>query len=409
MHDSGHTHARMAFYEDPEHEALETALEEVLTPEEQKERKAFLRFLRGLLMHAIVGTTCGGVMSSVGQPENILVATIAEWDFGEYFTRLIPVSMPVFAAGLITHTIVDLTKTFGYGEPLPESVRTLLKKHDDLERRRRTPHEQAQIYVQGAVSIYVVVMLGMQLATPGIVGLSAIVWVTVLNGITEEHEIGHAFQEALPFTALIVVFFAIVAMIQDQELFHPVVKWVIDMDPLETQLVAFYMVCGVLSMISDNVFVATIYITELQRQFQAEPDSKLYGNREEFDLLAVAINSGSNVLSVATPNGQAAFLFLLTSSAAPILGLTYVRMVWMALPYTIMMTLAGFFGNYFILQPATAYFLEVGSVPDHLPLDPAIFGNDTSHCLVEDTSGHLLLSTFESSIESACGMCSELC
>ena len=36
-------------------------------------------------------------------------------------------------------------------------------------------------------------------------------------------------------------------------------------------------------------------------------------SRDQFDLLAVAINTGTNIPSVATPNGQAAFLFLLTS------------------------------------------------------------------------------------------------
>jgi len=37
---------------------------------------------------------------------------------------------------------------------------------------------------------------------------------------------------------------------------------------------------------------------------------------------------------VATPNGQAAFLFLLTSAVAPLIRLSYGRMVIMALPYT---------------------------------------------------------------------------
>jgi NhaB family Na+:H+ antiporter len=44
---------------------------------------------------------------------------------------------------------------------------------------------------------------------------------------------------------------------------------------------------------------------------------------------------------VATPNGQAAFLFLLTSALAPLLRLSYGRMVWMALPYTVTLTCAG--------------------------------------------------------------------
>ena len=60
-------------------------------------------------------------------------------------------------------------------------------------------------------------------------------------------------------------------------------------------------------------------------------------SRREFEQLAVAINTGTNLPSVATPNGQAAFLFLLTSALAPLIRLSYGRMVIMALPYTLVM------------------------------------------------------------------------
>ena len=63
--------------------------------------------------------------------------------------------------------------------------------------------------------------------------------------------------------------------------------------------------------------------------------------RAEFDQLAVAINTGTNLPSVATPNGQAAFLFLLTSALAPLIRLSYGRMVVMAFPYTVVLTAVG--------------------------------------------------------------------
>jgi NhaB family Na+:H+ antiporter len=63
----------------------------------------------------------------------------------------------------------------------------------------------------------------------------------------------------------------------------------------------------------------------------------------------VAINTGTNIPSIATPNGQAAFLFLLTSSIAPLLRLSYVRMVVMALPYTVTMGLTGLLAVQFVL------------------------------------------------------------
>jgi NhaB family Na+:H+ antiporter len=93
---------------------------------------------------------------------------------------------------------------------------------------------------------------------------------------------------------------------------------------------------GLLSMISDNVFVATVYITEVAEIFNAGDLT-----REQFDALAIAINTGTNIPSVATPNGQAAFLFLLTSALAPLIRLSYGRMVIMAFPYTITMSITG--------------------------------------------------------------------
>ena len=113
-----------------------------------------------------------------------------------------------------------------------------------------------------------IIALGFGLAAPGIVGLMVIVLATAFNGITEEHRIGHAFEEALPFTALLVVFFAIVAVIDHQKLFTPVIHWVMTYDG-KLQEALFYLANGVLSMISDNVFVATVYIGEVEEMFKA--------------------------------------------------------------------------------------------------------------------------------------------
>ena len=124
-------------------------------------------------------------------------------------------------------------------------------------------------------------------------------------------------------------------MIADQGLFSPVITWVLNYEG-KTQEVLFYIANGVLSMISDNVFVATVYINEVAEAFKAG-----LIDRDQFDALAVAINTGTNIPSVATPNGQAAFLFLLTSAVAPLIRLSYGRMVYMALPYTFTMSLTG--------------------------------------------------------------------
>jgi NhaB family Na+:H+ antiporter len=172
-------------------------------------------------------------------------------------------------------------------------------------------------------------------AEVGLVGLMIIVLLTSFNGITEEHRIGHAFEEALPFTALLVVFFSVVSVIHSQHLFQPFIDMVLQL-PHDTQPIMFFIANGLLSAISDNVFVATVYISEIKAALDAGVI-----DREHFDLLAIAVNTGTNLPSVATPNGQAAFLFLLTSAIAPLLRLSYGKMVWMALPYTIVLSIVG--------------------------------------------------------------------
>jgi NhaB family Na+:H+ antiporter len=301
----------------------------------REDLEQFRAFLRNLMMHGAVGTALGGVTTLVGEPQNLLIAKVMGWEFGEFFMRMAHISMPVLVAGLVTCMLLEYFSAFGYGAKLSPKVREVLEEYDAHMTEKRTKSESTVIAVQAVVSLVLIFCLGFHLAEPGIVGLLVIVLATTFNGVTQEHRIGHAFEEALPFTALLVVFFAIVAVIDHQGLFRPVIHWVMTYEG-KTQEALFYMANGFLSMISDNVFVATVYITEVQQMF-------LNGDltREQFDGLAVAINTGTNIPSVATPNGQAAFLFLLTSALAPLIRLSYGRMVVMALPYTVVMSITG--------------------------------------------------------------------
>ncbi len=293
--------------------------------------ETFRAFLRSLLMHGAVGTALGGVCTLVGEPQNLLIATVADWDFIEFFIKMAPVTMPVLAAGLVTCMLLEVTGKFGYGTLLPDSVRAVLEEFQQREEESRNARQKARLLVQALVGLILVVALGNHWAAVGLIGLMVIVLLTAFNGIIEEHQIGHAFEEALPFTALLVVFFAIVAVIHEQHLFTPVIDAVLAMDS-GVRPPMFFLANGLLSMISDNVFVATVYITEVKDALDAGAIS-----RAEFDQLAVAINTGTNLPSVATPNGQAAFLFLLTSALAPLIRLSYGRMVWMAIPYTLVL------------------------------------------------------------------------
>lgn len=300
---------------------------------------SFRSFLRSLVMHGAVGTALGGVCTLVGEPQNLLIAHRAGWNFVEFFLVMAPITMPVLVAGIITCVVLEKTKICGYGEQLPDNVRAILEEFAAAEEAKRTSKYTAELIVQGIVAAILVVSLAFHVAEVGLIGLMIIVLLTAFNGVIEEHQIGHAFEEALPFTALLVVFFAVVAVIHDQHLFSPIIEHVLAMDP-GIQPAMFFIANGVLSMISDNVFVATVYINEVK----AALDSGRI-TREQFEHLAVAINTGTNLPSVATPNGQAAFLFLLTSALAPLIRLSYGKMVIMALPYTIVL---GGVGLYFV-------------------------------------------------------------
>ncbi len=306
-----------------------------LLPENQENLEQFRSFLRNLIMHGAVGTALGGVTTVVGEPQNLLIAKKAGWNFMEFFFMMAPVTMPVLVCGLLTCVLLEKLRWFGYGTILPDAVRAVLEEFDVEQSKKLTSSNKAALVIQALVALFLVIGLALHIAPVGLIGLSVIVLLTAFNGVIEEHRLGHAFEEALPFTALLVVFFAIVAVIHDQHLFKPIIDAVLAME-VGVQPVMFFAANGILSAISDNVFVATVYINEVRAALDAGTIT-----RDHFDLLTIAINTGTNLPSVATPNGQAAFLFLLTSALAPLIRLSYGRMVYMALPYTIVLSVVG--------------------------------------------------------------------
>ncbi|MGL4545271.1 MAG: SLC13 family permease, partial [Plesiomonas sp.] len=168
-------------------------------------------FLRSLLMHAGVGTALGGVTTMVGEPQNLIIADQAGWQFGEFLLRMAPVTVPVFIAGIITCTLIEKFQLFGYGAHLPTNVRQILLDFDAEQRQNLTKQDIAKLWVQGMIAVWLIVGLALHLAAVGLIGLSVIILATAFTGIIEEHSLGKAFEDALPFTALLTVFFSIVA------------------------------------------------------------------------------------------------------------------------------------------------------------------------------------------------------
>lgn len=297
-------------------------------------RDRFRRWLAGLVMQAAVGTALGGVLTLVGEPQNLLLAKAADWHFAAFFVHMAPVSLPVLAAGIGCCLLLEWRHWFGYGVALPPEARRALR---EMWGEGRTIDSQvlAKRWAQALVAILLILALAFHVAEIGLIGLAVIVVAGALTGARSEHDFAPAFHESLPFAALLVVFFAVVGVIEVQQLFDPITRAVLGV-PGGLLAPVFYLVNGALSAVSDNVFVASIFLKHAQ-----EALAQGHVARPTFEHLIAAINAGTNLPSVATPNGQAAFLFLLASPLAPLLRLSYGRMMWMALPYTVVLTAVG--------------------------------------------------------------------
>ncbi|MBA2482022.1 MAG: sodium/proton antiporter [Planctomycetes bacterium] len=311
--------------------------------QDERELDEFRAFLRSLVMHALVGTALGGVMTMVGEPQNLLIAHVmrdalpdaldAHWSFIGFAMQMAVVTVPTLIAGLMTTVVCERFALVGYGVRLPERVREVLAADARERAAARTPSDRFRLWAQGACAALLVAGLAFHVAEVGMLGLGLIVLATASTGVNDEHRIGQAFTASMPFTALLLVFFVIVAVIADQQLFGPIIAAALNQQE-SAQVMSFFAASAVLSAVSDNVFVATVFINEALAAHRAHAVTD-----QQFEHLAIAINCGTNIPSIATPNGQAAFLFLLTSALAAPIRLGYLRMMTMALPYTIVLTI----------------------------------------------------------------------
>ena len=308
-----------------------------------QEFEEFRGFLRNLIMHGAIGTALGGTMTLVGEPQNLMIGNTLNWSFGDFFHNCSIVAVPVAAVGLLLCPILEICKVPGFGYQLPERARQLIL--EDYEKKSRQISQQSKYlyFTQGAVAALLIVSLTMHVAEIGLIGISLIILLSTFTGITKEHDFAEAFNNAMPFVTLIIIFFAILAVVHDQNLVKPLASWVFSFEG-KKQLLALYFANGTLSLVSDNVFIASVFINEVSTAYQMG-----HFSYEWYEKLAVVVNMGTNIPAVATPNGQAAFLFLLTSSLAPLLNLSYFRMVKLALPYTVAMTVTGGLCIYFLL------------------------------------------------------------
>ena len=133
----------------------------------------FRLFLKSLLLHSAVGTALGGCMTLVGEPQNIVIARYCDWDFVTYFMKMLPVSLVVLPVGTMTCMVVESTGSFGYGTEMPEHVRKVLNEFVEAEYGKLGAIEKAELSVQVAASVLLVLGLAFHVTEVGFVGLAS--------------------------------------------------------------------------------------------------------------------------------------------------------------------------------------------------------------------------------------------
>src|SRR5690606_39385346 len=84
-----------------------------------------------------------------------------------------------------------------YDGRLPKPVRRVLEEFADNEKARRTKSDQAALWIQAVAAVILVFGLAFHIAEVGLIGLLVIILITSFTGVTDEHQIGKAFQESL--------------------------------------------------------------------------------------------------------------------------------------------------------------------------------------------------------------------
>ena len=309
----------------------------------EEEFEEFRGFLRNLVIHGAIGATIGGTMTIVGEPQNLMIATKMQWSFGDFFMHNYIVSIPTAIAAFILCFLLEYFKFPGFGHQLPERAREIITK-DYRKKIQEMTMKNVYVYmIQIIAGVMLVLSLALSIAQVGLIGIGLIIVVTILTGVTHEHELAEAFNNAMPFTMLIVTFFVILGVVHDQHLVKPLADWVFTFSG-KAQKIALYFTNGTLSFVSDNVFIASVFISEVDKAYAAGAFDQHW-----YEKLGVVVNMGTNIPAIATPNGQAGFLFILTSSLAPLIRLSYFKMFKLVLPYTIVMTAVGAMAIYHLL------------------------------------------------------------
>lgn len=312
----------------------------------KKEIKIFRFFLRSLVMHAAVGSTLGGSITMIGEPQNIMIAKIMKWNFNDFFYKLSPITIPTFIFGIITTILLEKFKIFGYGYKIPKKINNFFINYKK-NYLKQNYEIKVNLFIQSIILIWLIFAILFQVSEISLIGISIIIFTTSFCGINDEKKIGKSFSDSLTFLNLFILFLGITALINEQKLFETIIKFIFNIENNKLQIFWLYFFNGFLSAISDNIFVSSIFMNEVNNFFK----NNLI-EYKKFESLVIAIISGTNLPSIATPNGQAALLLLLTSSLTKLIKFSYKRIFIMLLPFTLIISTTGLLLNILLINKA---------------------------------------------------------
>ena len=110
--------------------------------------ESFKAFLRDLIMHGVVGTALGGVCTIVGEPQNLLIANVAGWEFIEFMIKMAPITVPVFIAGMITCFAIEQLHICRFGNQLPPRIKNIFHEYNTYEISQRTDESKLELYIE---------------------------------------------------------------------------------------------------------------------------------------------------------------------------------------------------------------------------------------------------------------------
>ncbi|MDD4409985.1 MAG: hypothetical protein PHW52_05040 [Candidatus Pacebacteria bacterium] len=305
--------------------------------------------IRILIYAAFMGSLIGGTATPIGEPQCYRIAEILGiTDFGSFFAMIYMITI---GCGLTILIEILMLIKLGVGEyrfkwPDPEKVSAILR-----ENSLNVPNREKVSNLIQLVAFFIFVLSLLLLAAYiniFLLGMVAFGGMMMLQGKNREHYISHSTGEVINLILVLLALYGVAAALAQQGIILWIVLQVLTM-PFLMQLLLIFVVAGMISSFSDNVFVATIMVTALLIALSADVITMT-----SFVSLTIAMLAGTTLFSFFLPIGNAGGLCILMHQFCnEEINLDFKRMFLFGLPLIpvmaitslVIITIAFYFNN----------------------------------------------------------------